>query len=119
VVPGGGQFPATTSGQEIKAKNVPTQLSLWSVAAAVLLAIFARPLRSFLPDSRWFSPYLWIPVCGVASILFGVIGLTRVENAGVGKVAAIIGLILGVAITLLSLAVILFVWEWSRSNFTF
>jgi hypothetical protein len=118
-VAGGGQFPATTRGQEIKAQNLPAQLSLWSVAAAVLLAMFARPLRSLLPDVRWFSPYLWIPVCGLASILFGVIGLTRVKNTGVGKVKAIIGLILGVGISLLSLAVILFLWEWSRSIFTF
>lgn len=118
-VPGGGQFPATNSGQGIKAQNVPAQLSLWSVGAAVILALFARPLRSFLPDIRWFSPYLWIPMCGVASILFGVIGLTRVKNTGVGKVEATIGLILGVGITLLSVAVILFVWEWSRSNLTF
>jgi hypothetical protein len=81
--------------------------------------MFARPLRSLLPDIRWFSSYLWIPVFGVVSILFGVIGLTRVRSTGVGKVEAIIGLILGVGITLLSLAVILFIWEWSRSNFTF
>jgi hypothetical protein len=118
-VPRGGHFPAATSGKEIKAQNIPAQLSLWSVAAAVLLGVFARPLRSFLPDIRWFSPYLGIPVCGVASILFGAAGLTRVKNTGVGKMEAIIGLIIGVFITLLSLAAILFIWEWSRSNFTF
>jgi len=89
------------------------------VAAAVFLFTFARPLRALLPDVQYFSPYLLIPVCGLTSIAAGAIGLTRIRTTGVGKVQAITGLIIGIGIILLSIAVILFIWEWSRTPIPF
>ena len=107
------------SGQLTKPRNAPARVSLWSVVAAAFLFAFARPLRPLLPDDRYFSPSILIPVCGLTSIAAGAIGLTRIRTTGVGKVQAITGLIIGIGIILLSIAVILFIWEWSRTPIPF
>ncbi len=102
-----------------KTRNLPAQLSLWFVAVAVLLVLCARALRSFLPDIHYLDPYFGVPFCGVVAMVLGVVGLTRVRTTGSGRTGSIIGLIVGSAITLLSVAVILFIWEWSRTNIPF
>jgi hypothetical protein len=116
----GWEVPSTIgSEREVKGQNLPAQASVWSACAAVLLFTVARPLRPFLPEGHYLSPYLGIPVCGLISIVFGIVGLTRVRRTGSGKARSVVGVIAGFTITLVSVAAVLFVWQWNRANFTF
>jgi hypothetical protein len=106
--------PSIDSDPDARAapRNLQAMVSLWlAVGALVLFLMF----QEFGGAALLFA----VPVAGFLAIPYGVVGLARARQLGVGRTEATIGLVLGICILVLTGLVGLYVWEISRSNWQF
>ena len=93
-------------------RNLPTQLGSW---IAILAPVFFVSGQYLQLRSR----FLAIPILGLATTTCGLIGLIKARRLRTGRPWAVIGLLGGVAILMLSAVVVLYVWAASRSSWEF
>lgn len=106
--------PATSDegGRTPEETNLPAQLAFWFALLAPALLVFGQYLQLR-------GRFLAIPILGLAATTCGAIGVSRARRLKTGMPWAVIGLLGGIAILVLSAAVVLYIWAASRSNWEF
>jgi hypothetical protein len=99
------------------ARNIPAERSV--LLAVVGFAIFVvRPLF-ILPKPYFVLVLAAVPGCGLAATLAGVAGIKQARAVDGPKVTAVLGLLGGLFILVVSVAFLLFLWALSRENWQF
>jgi hypothetical protein len=92
--------------------NTPATVGLWSAVLAPCWLLFALGAR--LPGDL-----LGVPMFGLSALGFGIAGIFRARRQSIGMARAVVAVVVGTVIILLTALALLYIWAATRSSWQF